>query len=180
LCECSRAAVNGLIPILALAVSCVAQPAQIEYVKIPVGQFNVVNLEDGRMRTLRGTVSGGYGVATENLAPFMTRIVERTGLPSLVAGTLNVRIDEPYIMCADAKLTAAEYYGYEEIKLQRSRIQGVRTVIMRPTTHEAGAAHGPAHLELLSHLHLRTALHLKDGDPVEVEVEGDDNWWVDD
>ena len=50
---------------------------------------------------------------------------------------------------------------------------------MRPVTHEAGAAHGPAHFELLSHRHLRTALAVDDGDPVEVELEGDYDWWVD-
>src|SRR5689334_8344641 len=107
------------------------------------------------MRTLRGKVGGGFGAATQNLAPFLTRIVERTGLPSVVPGTLNVSIDKPYIVQPDARLTKAEYYGYEEIKLQRCRVRGVRAIIMRPVTHEAGAAHGPAHLELLCHLHLR-------------------------
>jgi CTP-dependent riboflavin kinase len=131
------------------------------------------------MRTLRGTVREGFGVATRNLAPFLPLIVERTGLPSVVPGTLNLRIDQPDIVQPDARLTKDEY-GYEEIKLQRCRVRGVRAIIMRPVTHEAGAAHGPAHLELLCHLHLRKTFELKDKDEIEVEVEGNGDWWVDD
>jgi len=108
-------------------------------------------------------------------------IIDRTGLPSLVPGTLNIKIDEPYIARPDAKITAAEYNGAEEIKLQRCRIGGIRAVIMRPTTHEVirRYGHGRKHFELLSHRHLRTALGIGDGDAVTVELEGDAEWWAD-
>lgn len=80
----------------------------------------------------------------------------------------------PYVVLADATIAEAEYNGAELIKLQRCLLRGVRAVIMRPHTHELSPprGHGPAHLELLSHIHLRTTLALSDNEAVQVEVEG--------
>jgi hypothetical protein len=41
---------------------------------------------------------------------------------------------------------------------------------MRPSTHEDGSWHGPAHLELMSSVWLRDKLSLNDGDVVTVEI----------
>jgi len=108
----------------------------------------------------------------------MLALIEaRTGITSLLPGTLNLKIDEPYFVTPDAKLSRAEYYDYEEIYFQRCRVSGIRGLIMRPETHERGKAHGPAHLEIMCDRHLRTVLGLSDGSVVAVEVEGDDEWW---
>ena len=86
------------------------------------------------MRIVRGVVASGYGIAEQNLERVLPLIIERTGLPSVVPGTLNVRINEPYIVRPDAMIAAAEYNGSEEIKLQRCRIGAIRAIIMRPIT----------------------------------------------
>ena len=51
-------------------------------------------------------------------------------------------------------------------------------IIMRPESHERPGDMGANVLELVSPLHLRTAWGLRDGDSLEVEVEGDDAWWA--
>jgi CTP-dependent riboflavin kinase len=127
------------------------------------------------VRVFQGTVRSGYGVAGKNLIGQHHLIESRTGLRDLVEGTLNVAIASPYYVKPIAKLTRTEYR--EEILFQRCRVGGVRCLIMRPETHEAGAAHGPSHLEIMSDRHLRTSMGLKDGSVMAVEVEGDDNWW---
>jgi CTP-dependent riboflavin kinase len=134
------------------------------------------------MQKLKGFVTKGFGVAGSNLRHVVPLIIERTGLPRVVEGTLNVQIEAPYIVMPDALITADEYDGREAIKLQRCRIRGLRAVIMRPTMHESVPAfgHGTSHVELLSHVHLRTVLHLADGAGVEVELEGTEDWWADD
>jgi hypothetical protein len=134
------------------------------------------------MRTLKGSVSTGFGVAGKNLRHVLDLIVARAGLPRVEEGTLNIAINEPYIVPAEAIITALEYDGLEDIKLQRCRIRGLRAVIMRPSKHETvpGFGHGTSHIELLSHVHLRTRLKLHDGDEVEVEIEGESVWWKDD
>ncbi len=134
------------------------------------------------MQKLRGFVTAGFGIAGPNLRHVVPLIVERTGLQRVEEGTLNVQIEAPYIVPPEALITADEYDGREAIKLQRCRIRGLRAVIMRPTLHETvpGFGHGTSHVELLSHVHLRTVLHLADGAGVEVELEGTGDWWVDD
>jgi CTP-dependent riboflavin kinase len=49
--------------------------------------------------------------------------------------------------------------------------------IMRPDSHKRPGGLGANVLELISPLHLRSAWHLVDGNVLEVEVEGDENWW---
>jgi len=64
------------------------------------------------MRTLKATFTGkkGFGVAGNNLAPVAPLILERTGLRSLVKGTLNLSLQAPYIVLADAVITGQEYF----------------------------------------------------------------------
>ncbi len=133
------------------------------------------------MRTLKATFTGkkGFGVAGNNLAPVVPLILERTGLHSLVKGTLNLSLQAPYIVLADAVITGQEYFSGETIKLQRCLIRGIRAIIMRPNTHEGTPpfGHGPAHLELLSEHHLTSELGLSAGSIIDVEIEGDEAWW---
>ena len=133
------------------------------------------------MRILRATFTGkkGFGVAGDNLEPVAPLILKRTGLRSLVKGTLNLSLEAPYIVTADATITGKEYFFGETIKLQRCLVRGIRAVIMRPDTHEGTPpfGHGPAHLELLSEYHLTSELRLSPGSIIDVEVEGDEAWW---
>lgn len=138
------------------------------------------------MKTFRGTVTSGYGVAAQNLDPVMQLVEARTGLRDLVRGTLNVIIPEEYVVVADALVLPAEYplnletnLG-ETIKFQRCLVAGHRGLIMRPDSHEIGAGqfHGKAYLELMGLIHFRSTLGLQDGSVVEVQVEGDNSWWL--
>ena len=134
------------------------------------------------MKLFLGTVTTGFGMATANLNPVISLIESRIGLPSLVPGTLNVSLPEEYIVPADALILPHEYpfnkqsnLG-ETIKLQRCLVSGYKAIIVRPDSHEIGAGqfHGKAYLELMGQIHFRTALGLKDGSLVEVQVEVED------
>ena len=132
-----------------------------------------------QIRTLCGKVEPegqGLDVASANLAPVEHLIIERTGLPSVVPGTLNIVLAGSYVVEPDAEITAAEYNQIEVIKLQRCILRGVRAVIMRPDSHEL-TPRGIGRLELMSHYKLRTHLKLDDNEEVEVEIGGDRDWW---
>lgn len=137
------------------------------------------------MKIFQGSVTSGYGMATPNLNPVMSLIESRTGLASLVPGTLNVRIAEEYIVPADALVLPHEYpYNREShlgetIKLQRCLVAGYKGLVVRPDSHEVGAGqfHGKAYLELMGQIQFREVLHLADGSLVEIQVEGDGAWW---
>ncbi len=126
---------------------------------------------------LHGRVETGFGVARANLAPIMDLICLRTGLPSLAPGTLNLRLGAPWRFEPDAEITHLEY-GSERLKLKRCCVRGVRAVIVRPETHEAGNGHGDAYLELLAAVHLRTVLSLEDDDLLEVVTGTRLNCWA--
>ena len=127
---------------------------------------------------LEGRVTTGFGVAREHLAPVADLICRRTGLPSLAPGSLNVRLGAPYRFEPDAEITPLEH-GFERLKLKRCCVRGVRAVILRPETHEAGNGHGEAYLELLAAVHLRTALRLRDDDLLDVVTGRDLDCWND-
>lgn len=129
------------------------------------------------MRKLTGIVKNGHGVASRYLRHVESLIENRTGVRPLISGTFNLKLAEPYIVKSDAQIEKDEYNGREYIKLQRCRVGGLQALIMRPNTHEEGRGHGTAYLELLSTVQLRKHLDVKDEDSVEVEVEGDDEWW---
>ena len=137
------------------------------------------------MKVFSGIVTTGYGAAAPNLAPVMALIEARTGLINLVPGTLNVKIQEEYIVRPDALLNPDVYplnnetHLGETIKLQRCLVAGYKALIMRPDSHEMGAGqfHGKSHLELMGQKHFRTLLALADESVVEVQVEGDAAWW---
>ena len=138
------------------------------------------------MKTFIGTVTTGYGMAAPNLDPVISLIEQRTGLLHLVRGTLNVTIPEEYIVHADALVLPEEYPFnkesglHETIKFQRCLVAGYRGLIVRPDSHEIGAGqfHGKAYLELMGQQNFRDTLSLMDGSTVEIEVEGDDSWWL--
>jgi CTP-dependent riboflavin kinase len=130
------------------------------------------------VKVLSGEVKRGCGVASKNLSHILDLIQDRTGVSPLVNGTFNLGLkSEYYVLIPDARIEKNEYNGKEFIKLQRCRVGGVQALIMRPNMHIDGHAHGPAHIELLSTFVLRDHLCAKDGDIVDVEVEGDEHWW---
>lgn len=129
------------------------------------------------MRVLRGIVSSRFGVAAQNLKTVESLILERTGLPSMAPGTLNLTLPFDYIVRPNATIEPHEYFTGERIKLQRCRVRGHRMIIMRPESHEMSGGVGADVLELISPLHLRTAWELHDLDELEVQVEGGEAWW---
>ena len=134
------------------------------------------------LRVLKGRVEKGNGVASDNLRPIINLIGERICIPKMIEGTLNIRIAEPYIVPADATIVPPEYL--EKLKLKRCRLRGFRCCIMRPEPHETvpeseaeRRQDALTRLEIMSDCHLRTALTLNNGDPVEIEIDGDEHWW---
>jgi len=127
---------------------------------------------------LVGQVTRGFGLAAGNLAHVTDLICRRTGLCRLEPGTLNIRLDAPYLFDPDAEVTAQEYNAWEHLKLKRCCIRGVRGVVVRPHTHEAGNGHGPAYLEILAEVRLRSVLGLEDGDVVGIGLGGHLPCWA--
>lgn len=127
------------------------------------------------MRKLKGIAKKGYGIASENLAPILPNIREKTEL-NLTQGTLNINLSKAYIVRESILIPKEDYNQKESIKLQRCKVYGLKYFIMRPSGHEQNLK-GLMTLEIMSEVCLRSKFSLKDGDCLEVEVEGDEVCW---
>ena len=128
---------------------------------------------------LAGHVTQGFGVATSNLEAVSALICERTGLASVYPGTLNLRLKKPYFLGARIEVSADEYHGWERLLLERCCLGGIRGVIVRPETHDTGNGHGPAYLEIVAEVHLRSALRIRDRDTLVIAVGDELACWND-
>jgi len=126
---------------------------------------------------LTGVIEKGKGNASKNFKKIETLIAERTGFEGpLVSGTLNVMLERHFpIIRVDGVITDTEYNHEREcIKLMKCKVEGIPSIIIRPSAHECPAK--PEYynrLEVMSDVHLMNRLDKKEGDRISVEVEID-------
>ena len=109
---------------------------------------------------LVGVVAPGFGMATSSLAPMMPALREKSRL-ALVEGTLNVTLDEPYVVVPDFVLEASTYDHHETLLLQFCKVEAYPGVILRTSTQAQGDSHPLNVIEVLSTVGLREALLLR-------------------
>ena len=99
---------------------------------------------------------------------------QKTGM-MLYPGTLNLRLDEEYSLPADViRLEGSEYGGEVSVSLVPCAVQGRRAFLLRTDANEHGwGDHPKTIVEIATDVRLRDVLQLKDGDYVEVTIEGD-------
>lgn len=89
----------------------------------------------------------------------------------LTAGSLNIVLDQPWIMTNPALQVNAVEVGVD-LGLVPCVVSGIPCWILRTDNNNAGTGHHDlAVLEIVSAVHLRSALALSDGDEVSVEIE---------
>jgi riboflavin kinase len=127
---------------------------------------------DGGAHAVRGVVVGGLGEGQYYISRegYCTQFRRLLGFEPF-AGTLNIRLDEPFV---PSNLQAIKIEGFRdegrtfgECKCYRILVNGIEAAIVRPDR-----SNYPAHLvEVVAPVRLRDALHLADGDPVEVTLQ---------
>lgn len=141
-------------------------------------------MENDNIIKITGEVSSGGGHAIANFDPVKKLIAERMGFASLISGTLNIIVDNHCPLTAvDAIITDKEYKHEKEcIKLKRCKINGKKSVMLRPSQHEDPIKKSLYNrIEVMSDIHFKNDLNLKDDDSVEIEIESgfkeNNNWW---
>ena len=125
------------------------------------------------MHVLKGTVVSGVGNFGYWIGKLHAHYKDKTGL-DLYPGTLNVQLRDPYEMPADRiRLEATEYGGTVSVNIVPCRIFGRQAFILRTDANEEGRGQHPRTLvEIATDVKLRDTFNLKDGDTVEVEING--------
>lgn len=118
---------------------------------------------------MRGRVASGRG----DLAQWMRRYsdaYERAVGARLEPGSLNMVLDEPWVMHEPEVRLEASEVGVR-VGLVRCRVNGEPCWALRTDRNNTATGHHPLNVvEVVSTVHLRTALGLKDGDDVSLDV----------
>jgi riboflavin kinase, archaea type len=124
------------------------------------------------MPRLRGRVSSGRGDLAHWMVEYADLYRHVTGVP-LVPGSLNVVLDVEYrLPSATLRLEPGEYGGRVAMNLVPCRIGDVPGFLLRTDQNEAGTGHhGREVVEIAAQVNLREALHLVDGDEVEIVID---------
>lgn len=106
-------------------------------------------------------VCSGRGKATAHLAPLTIQIEDLLGAPP-VPGSLNLVLSEPLHLDVGKSLVSFA----NNRTLWTAKINGIAALVYR-------YRRCPLHvLEIVSHLHLRSSLGLRDGDVAHIELVG--------
>lgn len=126
------------------------------------------------MRILRGAIRNGLGDA-KNWS--LDEIRKTTQRPNLIAGTLNVHLNEAHIVRRDFTLHANrrtdgrnEDLYFEECRLLLGSCK-VPALIARTSTNY----HGEKVLEIMAAEHIRDGYGLSDGHIIDVQVRTEDD-----
>lgn len=111
---------------------------------------------------------GNFSFWLEKLQSFYR---QKTGI-RLFAGTLNLRLAEPYSLPAEViRLEKEEYGGTVSVSMVPCSVFGRRAFLLRTDANEEGRGHHPKNIiEIATDVKLRDAYGLQDGDEVEVHL----------
>ena len=123
------------------------------------------------MRVLKGRVVTDVGNFSYWIEKLQDHYREKTGM-RLFPGTLNIELDEPFELPGErARLLAEEYGGAVSVNIVRCTVFGRPAVILR-TDKADSEPQSRRIVEVACEVKLREQHRLRDGDVVEVEVEG--------
>ena len=118
---------------------------------------------------MRGRVASGQGDLAQWMRRYSDAYEQAVGTP-LEPGSLNVVLDEPWVMQQPQARLEAPEVGVG-VGLVPCLLNDQPCWVVRTDRNNAGTGHHPLTLmEVVSTVHLRSALGLHDGDEVRLEV----------
>lgn len=120
---------------------------------------------------MRGRVASGQGDLAQWMRRYSSAYEQAVGA-RLEPGSLNVVLDEPWVMqLPEARLEPTEVGVGVGVGLVSCRLNDQPCWIVRTDRNNAGNGHHPQTVvEVVSTVHLRSALGLHDGDEVFLQV----------
>ena len=122
---------------------------------------------------LEGKVKSGLGDAGFWVKKAEEAFMKKTGM-KLFHGTLNLELEEPYMLGEDVMiLHKEEYGGIYEVLVKECVVMGHISYILRTEKNESGEGDHPLNIiEVVSDVNFRQLYGLKDGDTIIVELKG--------
>lgn len=122
------------------------------------------------MCKLKGKVKSGLGEASFWVDKISKVFEEKYGI-KLFLGTLNIELEEDYILEDKEGILPNEYGGQYKVLIQKCKIFNEEVYILRPEiNNKLGGTHPLNIVEIVSDKKLRQRYNLKDNDKVILEI----------
>lgn len=119
---------------------------------------------------LRGEVISGIGTAKMWVSKIEEVFNKKTGI-NVFHGTLNIKLEEDYIIQPDWIIKPEEFGGTENVLVKRCKILGTEAYIVRAEKNQKGQGdHNLKIIEIVADINYREQYKLKDMDKVEIKI----------
>ncbi len=119
---------------------------------------------------LIGNVTKGMGTAKKFINMMQKSFYEKTNI-MLYPGTLNVKLNEPYILIPDYIVKPEEYGGTFNVQIQKCKILDENAYIVRSEKNiSENGDYGQNIIEIISDVNFREKYNLKDGDRINILI----------
>ena len=119
---------------------------------------------------LKGRVKSGFGNASfwvDKINP----IFQRKYNMELFLGTLNLELEQEYVLEQEEKILASEYGGNFDVLIKECKVLDSKGYIVRTEkNNQTGGDHTLNIVEIVSDLSIRDLYGLKDGDEVSLHI----------
>lgn len=120
---------------------------------------------------LNGKIASGLGVAKMWVGKIEKVFEEKTGL-KVFHGTLNIRLEEDYIVEPDFIIKPKEYGGTQNVLVKKCKILDNEAYIVRAEKNQIGQGdHDLKVVEIISDINYREEYNLKDNQTISIEVD---------
>lgn len=117
-----------------------------------------------------GKVTNGIGTAKMWVSKIEEIFKRQTGM-NLFRGTLNIKLNEDYIINPDWIIEPEEYGGTEKVLIKQCEVLGNKAYIVRAEKNQIGAGeHSLKIIEIVSNIKFREEYNLKDNENIKVKI----------
>lgn len=119
---------------------------------------------------LIGKVTSGIGTAKIWVSKIEAIFKQQTGM-DLFRGTLNIKLDEDYIVNPDWIIEPEEFGGTEKVLVKQCEILGNKAYIVRAEKNQVGTGeHNLKIIEIVSNIKFRDEYNLRDKENIKVKI----------
>lgn len=116
----------------------------------------------------KGKVKSGFGNASFWMKKISTVFEQKYKMKPFL-GTLNIKLEEEYILDTQDRIEAKEYGGNFDVLIQKCEVLGNIAYIVRTEKNNTRNGDHPLHIiEIVSYINFRKTYNLKDEDIIEI------------
>ncbi len=119
---------------------------------------------------LNGKVTSGLGTAKMWVGK-IEKVFEKQTKMKVYHGTLNIKLDNDYVIKPDWIIKPEEYGGTQDVLVKKCKIKEGTAYIVRAEMNQIGKGHHDLKIiEIVSNINFRETYNLKDEENIVIEV----------